>query len=216
MARPSRRKASQAAQENQNSREAILDAALQSFARDGYDGASLPRIAKLAKVAPPLIHYYFGSKEKLWRETVDYSLGELKREAEAISQATRALAPLDRLRALLQAHTLFAAKWPDHFFMIIAEARSDSGRFDWLQENYTGVLFNDVVAILRDARDAGAIRDVPLDQLAIVLIGGILLYFTVYPSRPPKEEIDKVTVQFCDMMYSLLLDGVRTQDKAKP
>ena len=32
--------------------------------------------------------------------------------------------PLDQLRAMLQAHAHFAAHWPDHFFMIIAEARS--------------------------------------------------------------------------------------------
>jgi len=168
----------------------------------------MPRIAKLASVAPPLIHYYFGSKENLWRETVDHSLGELRREAAMICQATRSLAPLDRLRSLLRAHTHFAARWPDHFFMIIAEARSDSERFDWVQANYTGVLFDEVVSILRDARDSGAIKDVSLDQLAITLIGGILLYFTVYPSRPELETIDKAADDFSDMMFDLLLRGV--------
>ena len=85
--------------ENSKSRDAILVAALKAFAQGGFDGASLPKIAKIAKVAPPLIHYYFGSKEKLWRKTVDHSLGELRRESSAICNATRALAPLDRLRA---------------------------------------------------------------------------------------------------------------------
>ena len=209
MARTSQKKKPKIPPEDSlSSREAILDAALKAFARDGYDGASMPRIAKLAKVAPPLIHYYFGAKENLWRETVDFSLGELRREAAAICQATRGLAPLDRLRALLQAHTHFAAKWPDHFFMIIAEARSDSERFAWVQENYTGVLFDEVVSILRDARSAGAIRNVKLDQLAITLIGGILLYFTVYPARPEQETIDQVADGFSDMMFDLFLRGV--------
>lgn len=208
MARQPRRKLLQIPQDNQNSREAILDAALRAFAREGYDGASLPKIAKLADVAPPLIHYYFGSKELLWRETVDFSLGELRREAAAICQATRSLAPLDRLRVLLQAYTQFAAKWPDHFFMIIAEARSDSGRFAWLQEQYTGVLFEEVVAILRDAREAKAIKDVPLEQLAIILVGGILLHFTVYPRPPSAEKLEILANQFSDMMFDLLIGGV--------
>lgn len=168
----------------------------------------MPRIAKLANVAPPLIHYYFGSKENLWRETVDHSLGELRREAAMICLATRSLAPLDRLRALLQAHAHFAAKWPDHFFMIIAEARSVSERFAWVQENYTGILFEDVVSILRDARDAGAIRDVCPDQLALILIGGILLHFTVYPNRLETETKDEAANRFSDMMFDLLLNGV--------
>jgi AcrR family transcriptional regulator len=194
-------------QDGTTSREAILMAALKSFARDGYDGASMPKIARLANVAAPLIHYYFGSKEKLWREAVEHSLGELRGEAAAICNATRGLAPLDRLRALLQAHTQFAAKWPDHFFMIIAEARSDSLRFDWVQANYTGVLFEEVVAILRDARDAGAIRDVRLDQVAVTLIAGILLYFTVYP-QSGEETVDEVANGFCDQMFDVLLRGL--------
>lgn len=77
-----------------NSRAAILSAALQAFARYGYDGASLPKIARIADVAGPLIHYYFGSKEQLWRETVDFSLGSLVREADTIVGATRSIRPI--------------------------------------------------------------------------------------------------------------------------
>jgi len=209
LVRPSRKRSLMEAPGSQSSREAILSAALHAFARDGYEGASLPKIAKLADVAPPLIHYYFGSKDKLWRETVEFSLGELRHEATAICNATRSLAPLDRLRALLQAHALFAAKWPDHFFMIIAEARSNSERFTWLQEHYTGVLFQEVVDILRDARDSKAIKDISLEQMAITLIGGILLYFTVYPSRPKVDDIHESAIKFCDSMFNLFIDGAR-------
>ena len=195
-------------QESQKSREAILDAALKAFAREGYDGASMPKIARLAGIAPPLIHYYFGSKENLWRETVDRSLGELRREATAICAATRALAPLDRLRALLQAHTEFAAKWPDHFFMIIAEARSDSERFDWVQEHYTGVLFEQVLGILRDARDAGAIRDLDLEQIAIMLVGGILIHFTVLPRAAGPDRALRPADAYCETMFDVVLNGL--------
>lgn len=191
-----------------SSREAILTAALQAFARYGYDGASMPQIAKLAQVAPPLIHYYFGSKDKLWQETVEHSLGRLRREAAAIRTATRALAPLDQLRAVLQAHAHFAAHWPDHFFMIIAEARSDGDRFAWVQENYTGVLFNDVVAILRDAQQKGQIKVGDIEQLAVLLIGGLLLYFTVYPSLPNDKKLDQLADEYTDMIFKLLFDGI--------
>jgi AcrR family transcriptional regulator len=196
------------AEDAPKSREAILSAALQTFARFGYDGASMPQIAKLAQVAPPLIHYYFGSKEKLWQETIEHSLGKLCREVAAIHKATRALAPLDRLRAILQAHAHFAAHWPDHFFMIIAEARSHGERYAWVQENYTGVLFDDVVTIMADARDKGQIRDVNIEQVALMLIGGLLIYFTVYPSRPKDKSVDELADEYTDMMFKLIYDGV--------
>ena len=196
------------AQDAGNTRRAILDAALQVFARDGYDGASMPRIARLAEVAPPLLHYYFGSKEKLWRETVGHSLDELRAEAATVMAATRALAPLDRLRSLLNVHSRFAARRPDHFFMIAAEARSDSERFAWVQEHYTGALFGEVVALLSAARDAGAIRDVAIDSLATMLMGAILVNFTVYPSRPDLADSAAAADRFSDLLFEVLLRGV--------
>jgi AcrR family transcriptional regulator len=194
--------------ESAGSKEAILAAALTAFARDGYDGASMPRIARTAEVAPPLIHYYFGSKENLWRETVEHSLGALRREAAAVQSATRALAPLDRLRALLQAITRFAAEWPDHFVMIVADARSESGRFDWVQERYTGPMFAEIVALLRDARDSGAIEPVNLHQVALMLVGGILLHFSLRPDLFADKDIDKVAQEFTDLMFRMFLNGI--------
>src|SRR6267143_4860333 len=114
----------------------ILEAALTAFARDGFDGASLPKIAEIAKIAHPLIHYYFGSKDNLWRETVDYAFGGLVAEATAVEAASRGLSPLHRLRVIVQAFAQFAARYPDHLGLMMAEMRSGSERLDWLRENY--------------------------------------------------------------------------------
>lgn len=195
------------AEAGKTSKEAILDAALTAFARNGYDGASIPGIAKLAGVAPPLVHYYFDTKENLWRETVDHSLGGLRTEASAVLRATQALAPLDRLRTLLQVYAEFAARCPDHFSMIVAEARADSDRFAWLHENYTGILFDEIVALLGDAREAGAIKDMPLNDLAIVLMGGILTQFTIYPSRMERPGNGRNAAGFIEFLFELLTSG---------
>ena len=208
MKKPAKTKSTKAPQQSGNAREAILDAALTAFARYGYDGASLPKIAQIAQVAPPLIHYYFGSKDKLWRETVDHSLGELRRESSAIQSATRALGPLDRLRALLQAITHFAARCPDHFSMIIAEARSESDHFAWVQENYTGVLFGDVVSLLEAAKREGLIRDVSVEHLAFMLIGGILVYFSIQPPAPKDKDLGQLADEYTDEIFKIFLDGV--------
>ena len=198
-------------QESPRAKEAILAAAQRVFASDGYDGASMPKIAKMAQVAAPLIHYYFKSKENLWRETVALSLSDMRRDALAIGNATRALAPLDRLRVILQALTQHAARWPDNFVMIMAEARSESDRFAWVQENYTGVIFQEVLSILQDAKDRKIIKDVAIDQLAFLLIGGVLVYFTVNPvvrdNTDPKD-LDRISREYTDLMFDLLLGGV--------
>jgi len=206
----------QTKQDNGNAREAILIASLKTFARYGYEGASLPKIAQLANVAPTLIHYHFGTKDLLWRETVNHSLGELRREATAIAKATCSLAPLDRLRALLQVICNFAAHWPDHFFMIIAEARADTKRFEWVQTNYTGALFEEVVGLLNDARKAGIIRDVRNNEVATTLVAGILLNFTVYPSRLSPKDREAAATAYCDQMFEVLLLGVSDAGLVSP
>lgn len=51
---------------NQETREAILDAARTAFAERGYDGASIRQIATSAGVDPALVHHYFGAKDRLF------------------------------------------------------------------------------------------------------------------------------------------------------
>lgn len=196
------------AEQSPGSRAAILSAALQSFARDGFDGASLPKIARLAEVAPPLIHYYFGSKENLWRETVDFSLGSLLRETTTIRNATASLAPLDRLRVLLEAFTLFAARFPDHFSMIIAEARSDSDRFTWLNENYTSHLFGFVTDALKDAKASGAVRVLNVEDLATMVVGAIFTRFSVGWHHKPVDEASRVAENYIAELFDVFLNGI--------
>ena len=190
------------------SREAILEAALRTFARDGFDGASMLKIAQLAEVAPPLIHYYFKSKDNLWRETVNNSLGVLCQEVGAIVAATRPLAPLDRLRALLQQLTLFAARCPDQFVMIIADARSDSDRFEWIKNNYTNIFLDHITAILDDAIGKDVIRQIDVKQLSFMLMGSILLYFTLNQNFENEAQIDAEVNRYTDTMADIFLNGV--------
>ena len=71
-----------------NASTAILDAAESVFALHGFDGASMRQIAAEAGVAQALLHYHFGTKEKLYEAM-------FARRSDAIN-ALRA-AELDRL-----------------------------------------------------------------------------------------------------------------------
>ncbi|MFC4150222.1 TetR family transcriptional regulator [Micromonospora mangrovi] len=56
---------------NPDTRESILAAARTAFAERGFDAASIRVIATAAGVDPALVHHYFGTKEELFRATVD-------------------------------------------------------------------------------------------------------------------------------------------------
>jgi AcrR family transcriptional regulator len=55
----------------QDTRRQILTAARASFAERGYDRATIRHIAAGAGVDPALVHHYYGTKEDLFRATID-------------------------------------------------------------------------------------------------------------------------------------------------
>jgi TetR/AcrR family transcriptional regulator, regulator of cefoperazone and chloramphenicol sensitivity len=78
----------------EDTRRRILDAALEVFATEGYEGASTRLLAERAGVNLPAIQYYFGSKEGLYRAVID-SIVE-RTEAEMAPLAARVKAALAR------------------------------------------------------------------------------------------------------------------------
>jgi TetR/AcrR family transcriptional regulator len=52
-------------------RAAILDAALEVFAANGFRGATLDQIAEVAQISKPLVLYYFPSKEAIHAELLE-------------------------------------------------------------------------------------------------------------------------------------------------
>jgi AcrR family transcriptional regulator len=71
----------------------ILDAALEAFARYGYDGASVSEICRRAEVTKGGFYHHFPSKQAVflellerWLEGVDASLEQLRSGAETIPE----------------------------------------------------------------------------------------------------------------------------------
>jgi AcrR family transcriptional regulator len=52
-------------------RQAILDAAMQAFAEGGFGKTSIRKIAGVAGVDPALVHHYFGTKDQLFMAALD-------------------------------------------------------------------------------------------------------------------------------------------------
>jgi AcrR family transcriptional regulator len=79
-------------------REALLKAAVAEFAREGYGGARVDRISKAAKSNDRMLYYYFKSKEKLFHHVIEHCYAELVGAEEALdldlSRPREALAAL--------------------------------------------------------------------------------------------------------------------------
>jgi TetR/AcrR family transcriptional regulator len=162
-------------------RNEILEAALRAFASHGFDGATLPDIARTAQIGHPLIHYHFGSKDNLWRSVVDYAFADLAASYRAIAEASTGLAPIDVLRVMCRSFAVFVARHPDHAALIVNEVRCAGDRFDWLVETHLRPLHAHFDAVIAMAHGAGAIKPIPAASLTSMLIGAATQFFTGRP-----------------------------------
>lgn len=78
----------------------ILDVAVVEFAAKGYSGVRIDQVALHSKANVRMIYYYFGGKEKLYIEVLEYTLGKLR--AEELTLDFSALPPLDGLMQMFE------------------------------------------------------------------------------------------------------------------
>ncbi len=64
----------------ETSRDRIVDAAYEILAKKGYDVTTFKEIARSAEVAQGLIHYYFGTKDRLLLEVLNEASERTRRE----------------------------------------------------------------------------------------------------------------------------------------
>lgn len=89
------------AKDHDEKREAILHRAASAFARDGYDRASMARLAAECGVSKALLYHYYASKEALLFDILQNHLSALVEALEEADDAT--LPPEVRLEALVAA-----------------------------------------------------------------------------------------------------------------
>jgi AcrR family transcriptional regulator len=92
----------------EQTREAILDAAMREFALEGVAGARTEAIARAAKVNKALLYYYFKDKEALFGAVMDRVFTELTSSIDAAIKSD--LPPKDKFLAYVRAHFDFVAR----------------------------------------------------------------------------------------------------------
>ncbi|WP_199812311.1 TetR/AcrR family transcriptional regulator [Streptomyces bikiniensis] len=152
----------------------MLDAAVRSFARRGYQTASMDEIAELAGVSKPLVYLYLNSKEELFTACI-------RREAEALLAAVAAgveggeLPPDERLWAGLLAFFTYAAEHPDSWVVLSRQARTQGEPFateaSRMREEIAVYVAGLIGEAARGAHGAATITERDVTALAQALVG---------------------------------------------
>jgi AcrR family transcriptional regulator len=100
-------------------RDSILKAAIKVFAKHGYKGGSVEKIARAAKSYDRMIYYYFGSKEGLFVEVLEETYRRFN-EAEAQIEADLAQ-PVESLKAVVRFMWGYYQKNPEFITLLNTE-----------------------------------------------------------------------------------------------
>jgi TetR/AcrR family transcriptional regulator len=167
----------------EESRAAILQAALREFSREGVAGARTDAIARAAGVNKALLYYYFKDKETLYAAALDQVFGGLTQSI--LPALSSDLPPREKLLAYVGAHFDYIASHPNYPRIAQGEmmraARGKAPQLERIAKQYFVPLFRRVAAVIEEGKAAGDFR--PVDPMHFVpsMIAVIVFYFTNAP-----------------------------------
>ncbi len=167
----------------EQSRSAILQAAVQEFAHQGIAGARTDAIARAAKVNKALLYYYFKDKEALYGAVLDQVFGGLIAYVGEVF--SRDLPPREKIIAYAGAHFDYVASHPLYPRIVQGEmmgaGRGRANHLERIVKTYFRPLFGRVAEVLKRGQAAGEFRRVDPLHFVPSMIAVIVFYFTSAP-----------------------------------
>jgi len=139
------------AQQREETRERIVEAAVESFSEYGFRGASTREIARRAGTNQGLITYHFRSKDELWRAAAARLLGPLEARLGERRAALEGEDPRTQAREGIREYVRFNAAHPELFRFMVEQGKCDDERMAWLVDTHLKPLYEAIPGFAGDA-----------------------------------------------------------------
>jgi TetR/AcrR family transcriptional regulator len=193
----------------EESRAAILHAAVREFAREGVAGARTDAIARFAGVNKALLYYYFKDKEALYEAVLEEVFSGVR---TAIHHAlSRDLSPRRKLAAYIGAHFDYIAAHPPYHRLVHAEflrAGRDPSKLERVARHYFRPVFSDLSALLKEGEQTGDFRAVNPIHFIPSMISVIVFYFTTAPIMRVMTGFDPMSAEFLAERRAAVIDFI--------
>jgi TetR/AcrR family transcriptional regulator len=196
----------------EESRAAILQAAVREFSREGVAGARTDAIAHAAGVNKALLYYYFKDKETLYGAVLDLVFGGLTKSIQETFASD--LPPREKLLAYVGAHFDYIAGHPLYPRITQGEmmraARGKAPQLKRIARQYFIPLVGKVSAVIEEGQAAGDFR--PVDPVHFVpsMIAVIVFHFTNAPVLRLVKGIDPLAPELVAARRAAVLDFIST------
>ncbi len=180
----------------EESRAAILNAAVAEFADYGIAGSRTDAIARAARVNKALLYYYFKDKDALYEAVLDHVFGGLR--ARVMPVLDSKLPPRQKMLEYLGTYFDYIAANPRFPRVVQAEwmrSGASSPRMQRVAKEYFLPISEKITEVLRSGIAAGEFRAVnPMDFLPSV-VGVIIFYFSAAPLMKALTKIDPLSAR---------------------
>jgi TetR/AcrR family transcriptional regulator, cholesterol catabolism regulator len=193
-----------------NTREKLLQAAVDLFFEKGYASTSIREIGTKAGITNSLIYHYFTNKEEMLFEIVNRSVGDL---IDTLNEITRGLSdPLECLRQMLIGQTaLLSAKREKESKILFSEYHWLTGAKRKALRKSQRAVYDLYMAKCRELKQKGILNDIDLSVLTFSIFGVLFGFFRWYRDTGSltKEDVAENIWKF--LFYGML--KARPDDK---
>lgn len=162
----------------------ILKAAASEFASHGFEGASTRAIAERAGVFQAQLSYHIGTKDDLWRSTIDWLFERLRNDLEK-GFANQMDQPMEDASAafadIIRRHVKHTSQHPELSRIMSAEAAMATERTKYLLNNHVKPTLAALRLIWADVQAQGRGRGLEAEDVFMLMIGLAPLPFAQGP-----------------------------------
>lgn len=199
-----------------NKKEEILQAAEEEFARNGYEGANISRIAKKVGVTHVLLYYHFQNKENLFIEVLQRKIEQFI-QSVLVPEGTENIHFMENIDMLItQNFNIMAQNVMLARLLVNETCQMPASLYDIAHKQYSAYLERLQRALDREA-EAGNIIPTNAERLILTICSLNIMAVLVMPAIEnllPETETDKTKVQQGRLeeniryIHSLLTEGI--------
>jgi TetR/AcrR family transcriptional regulator len=196
----------------EESRAAILKAAIAEFAEHGIAGARTDAIARAAHVNKALLYYYFKDKDALYEAVLDSVFTGLLAKVVPVLESNDP--PKQKLMNYVGAYFDYIAANPRIPRVVQAEwMRSGvhrSRHLEHIAKEYFQPVYKRLGELLRDGISSGDFR--PIDPMHFVpsMVAVIVFYFSSAPVMKAMMKVDPLSPELVAQRRAFVLDFIST------
>ena len=193
----------------EQTRNAILQAAVKEFAAHGIDGGRTDAIARAARVNKALLYYYFKDKETLYGATLDHAFAE---QAQTLLRVLdRDLPPRQKIMTYVGEYFDFIAAHPLNRNLAQREmmrAGHGSAHFQRISKIFFQPLFKGLSEVIRAGIASGEFRQVDPLQFIPSMVALVVFYFVAAPVLRGAGNFDPLAPERIAQRRAAVLDFV--------